>query len=438
MRMNKSVVQAALFLIIVAGGCSRLPGRRGNDVMILAKTAVGSPAGANSIKNIGPDGGTISSSDGRITLNIPPNAVTNATEFSIQPITNMADGGIGNAFRLGPNGQKFAIPVEVTFRSDESQLADNETNKLVVAYQDGNGAWQTLDTRYVDDAGKTITVSTTHFTDLSWIRTPAEIFKNHHEGVQTRRRPDTYPVLRQNFRVTPEKATIHPGEKVTINFLGCEHTLLYRLAGLSGTCEYDDGHGFLHNGFRVEGSGYVSPNYNTEQTVYVAPSVKPNPNVVKVIAYGRFFPDYEGWEEISPGHWEHYGDEFYYDLAVTEITIVDRGYKVSGQDGPVAYSGVVCDLERPFAVTGTHPLFEMTYNFVPSGPTAGSASYAVKWGPMNAAQSGPYSVEGAGTDKLRIVWHVQGTARIPQISTSGGGDAHIVLTPLAANEGFCN
>jgi hypothetical protein len=50
----------------------------------------------------------------------------------------------------------------------------------------------------------------------------------------------------------------------------------------------------------------------------------------------------------------------------------------------------------------------------------------MEWHP----QSGSYTVEGIDTDKPRIVWHMSGTATIPQISTSGGGDAHIDLTPL--------
>jgi hypothetical protein len=39
------------------------------------------------------------------------------------------------------------------------------------------------------------------------------------------------------------------------------------------------------------------------------------------------------------------------------IARIRCGYRATGQDGPVVYSGVICSLAEPFTVTGTHPMF---------------------------------------------------------------------------------
>ncbi len=121
---------------------------------------------------------------------------------------------------------------------------------------------------------------------------------------------------------------------------------------------------------------------------------------------------------------------------VSKITIVDRGYRASGSNGPTSYRGVICSLEKPFELTGKHPLFTFPFKFVPSSATAGTASYSASWSVTKATGSGPYTIEGADTDAPRIVWPTQSTLNTPVVTTGGGGAATINLTPLETAE--CN
>ena len=112
------------------------------------------------------------------------------------------------------------------------------------------------------------------------------------------------------------------------------------------------------------------------------------------------------------------------------------GYRATGQDGPVVYSGVICSLAEPFTVTGTHPMFTFPFKFVPSSPTAGMMTYGTSGSGIAAAGGGSYVIEGADTDTPRIVVNTRSTASSRAATTSGGGTATIKLVPLE-NSGEC-
>jgi len=332
----------------------------GNTVAMPGATAVGVPNGPATTKSIGPAGGSIASPDGRIVVDVPPNAVTGAVDFSIQPITNLAQGGLGNAYRLEPSDHKFATPIKVSFKFDAQDLKGYSPEALAIAYQDPTGVWQSFKTVNVDQASKTLTVSTTHFTDFSvW-----------------------------TIRLSPQKATIRVGETQLIAVEGCVEkdnwgSKLKTLLGIQ-TCQF----------FMPRESSW-SVNVGTLAMVpgavlYTAPAKKPSPNVATVRLVYRL----RGSRETDLK-----------DVRYCEITIVGRGYRATGQDGPVVYSGVICGgLEEPFSVTGTHPLFVLLFKFVvPSSATAGTMSYAISWSAMTAEGGGDYTIEGTDTDTPRIV-----------------------------------
>src|SRR5881394_4058063 len=90
--------------------------------VVFAATEVGTPVGDKVNKNIGPAGGTIVSPDGRLTLTVPPNALTETLPFSIQPISNKMENGIGNGYRLEPSGRTFMIPLDLSVHFDEKDV----------------------------------------------------------------------------------------------------------------------------------------------------------------------------------------------------------------------------------------------------------------------------------------------------------------------------
>jgi hypothetical protein len=90
---------------------------------------------------------------------------------------------------------------------------------------------------------------------------------------------------------------------------------------------------------------------------------------------------------------------------IARLKKICQAYKASGESHNEAYSGVICDLEKPFTVNGTG-LANFAFNFVPSSPTEGKVSYAATYYPGGATAvesgSGSYSVLEIGTPQARI------------------------------------
>lgn len=115
---------------------------------------------------IGASGGTLSSADNRLTVKVPAGALAAETRLSISPISNTAHGGIGTAYRL-EGTETFAQPVSLSFTFTDAEIANTAPEFLDVAFQTTDGFWQLADSVTVDASAKTITASTTHFSDWS-------------------------------------------------------------------------------------------------------------------------------------------------------------------------------------------------------------------------------------------------------------------------------
>jgi hypothetical protein len=134
-----------------------------------AVTPVGSALGNPTAKVIDAAGGSITSDDGRLTVMVPAGAVAAATNFTIQPITNQAPGGVGNAYRLGPAGQTFTSPVDITVHYSSADLAGSVTDALSLGYQDAQGRWGVYKSVTLQTTNQAITVSSEHFSDWALI-----------------------------------------------------------------------------------------------------------------------------------------------------------------------------------------------------------------------------------------------------------------------------
>lgn len=396
-----------LFIVLIVTlcsvGCSRHTNRGSGPEVLLNSTPVGVPNGPSANKEIGPVGGSLVSTDGRLTITIPANAVSAPVAFVIQPITNKLDRGLGNAYRLEPSGTTFTTPVELSIHFDNHDLEGTVPESLILAYQDEQGYWRALKSGKLDQDKKTLTVSTTHFSDWSFV-------------------PGT--------QLLPGEATVHVRETKLIKFVICdEQTFFQKLFSQPAPCEgapdtsssSKSKYTWTVNDIPWGNSTVGTLSKSGNGVIYTAPAKKPSPNVVTVALQ---------WELKAQLGWTGTTITATYD---SKITIVPWGYRASGNDGPVVYSGVVCDLEHPFTITGTHPMGVMPFTFVPSSPTAGAMSYSSRLSRIKVGGSGTYTIEGADTDTPRIVLQTQSTATL-SITTSGGGTAHINLTKLTGNE----
>jgi hypothetical protein len=140
----------------------------GNGVTDTTKpSAVGVPTGASISKFIPAAGGTITSADGIVEIDIPGGALPNGDTITIQNITNTIDNGPGNAYRFLPNGMKFASLVTIKFHYTNDDINGSALDFLGIAFQDSFGFWKPIPVSYPDTVNHIISGQTNHFTDFS-------------------------------------------------------------------------------------------------------------------------------------------------------------------------------------------------------------------------------------------------------------------------------
>lgn len=167
MRELRLLAMVGLLACVACGGEDPAgPGDDGDDPVPKA-TAPGTPDGAPTTALIGAAGGTLASSDGRFSIEVPPGALAADTEIAVQPITNTAWGGIGKGYRLTPDGLTFTRPIDVSFDVAPEDLSGSSAEFLGVAFQTGDGLWHSLNNSSYSEAEGALTAQTTHFTDFS-------------------------------------------------------------------------------------------------------------------------------------------------------------------------------------------------------------------------------------------------------------------------------
>ncbi|HZZ85227.1 MAG TPA: hypothetical protein VFE30_11870 [Anaeromyxobacteraceae bacterium] len=156
----RTIPLAALLLACAACGSGGSSG-----AIRPAKASPGSPIAAPSARQVDALGGTLSSPDGRITVQIPAGAISQPTSFSVQEITNTAPHGIGSAYRLEPSGTRFAVPIAITFRADPSAAMGIQS----VWYQDASGYWVPAGALLQNLGSRLVTTTSSHFSDWALV-----------------------------------------------------------------------------------------------------------------------------------------------------------------------------------------------------------------------------------------------------------------------------
>ncbi|WP_028604761.1 hypothetical protein [Ottowia thiooxydans] len=134
-----------------------------------AVTPVGAAQGTPTSASLNSAGGTVSSADGRLSLVVPEGALAALTTLTIQPISNGAPGRVGTGYRLMPEGVTFTKPVQLRFTYADVDTVGSSASALGVGVQQKDGTWQWQDGT-LDTAAKTVTTTTTHFSDWSLVK----------------------------------------------------------------------------------------------------------------------------------------------------------------------------------------------------------------------------------------------------------------------------
>jgi hypothetical protein len=397
-RKQQLFIALMLVLVITGQACSLLS-KKSRDAKAV-KTAVGTPNGTAITKSIGPAGGTIATSDGRLSLTIPQNAVSSTLSFTVQSITNESPGGLGQAYRLQPDGLTFNAPVSVSFHYDDQDLSGTIPQTLAIAYQDSEGLWRAYNSEHLDQANRTLTVSTTHFTDFGIA-----------SGMRISLQPESSLILVKKSRfITLQECLAVKASVIEYRF--------------ESTCEPRDPDGEVWAVDGVPGGNatvgtIVGSRYGA---TYTAPARKPTPNVVKVSVKVKDVTIYE-FDNLQ------FHSRQITQIFDSKITIVDRGYSARGKIFDTVLSGDICDLEKRFIIK-TSGTFNTDFECIPSSPTSGKCAVSEKNG-ITGGGGGPYTIVGIDTDKPRMELNFSGKATIEGAGTSpGGGLIHIDLVPL--------
>lgn len=122
---------------------------------------------------IGANGGKITSTDGSLTLEVPPGAVSASTVFEIQEVNQTLEGNNRPSYKLSPEGTAFLKPITIRFNYSGYNLDGTISEMLAPAYQDDKGLYHAPQEFVNDKAKKILSVSTTHFSNWTlydWYR----------------------------------------------------------------------------------------------------------------------------------------------------------------------------------------------------------------------------------------------------------------------------
>ncbi len=138
----------------------------------------GNPIGENSSATIGPEGGSLSSNDGNIKIEVPQGAIDGVTTFHIQEVENVLHNK-AKSYRLLPEGLEFKKPVHITYYYGGIDLGGTNPDLLFLAYQDKDGRFYSANKTRGDRQKQTLKVSTTHFSDWTFYAQYDLYFPDH-------------------------------------------------------------------------------------------------------------------------------------------------------------------------------------------------------------------------------------------------------------------
>ncbi len=241
------------------------PGTVCTSPSVPTATAVGEPTDSATSATIGAAGGSVAAPDGKLVVIIPAGALAADTVIGVQPLTNMAHGKVGAAYRLTPNGQTFAKPVTLKFSYTDQDLAGTAAEFLGGAFQTADGYWQWLGAATVDAVAKTASVASSHFTDLSAVA---------------------------NLQLMPAEKVVKVRRSVSLKFVACYDTNA-ELAPLGYACitnpSIAPATGTVVSQWAVNGNPGGGGAFGTVSgagvaALYTAPDNEPLPNTVAVSA----------------------------------------------------------------------------------------------------------------------------------------------------------
>lgn len=324
------------FILLIAVSCKKTPLNSGDEDPYTPEagnnsgqiTPVGTVLETAVTATIGPSGGTLQSADNELRITIPAGAVTSDKVFSIQRITNTNIAGTGAAYRLLPHGTQFSKPVTLSFSYDTLVYEGTAPEAVGIAYQDEKGIWWGQGA-VKDAAAKTLSVSTTHFSDWS---------------------------LFQAFKLSPASGAVNPGQTLNLHVYNnlSDDDMIPPVSGAPRPIgpQRDVTAAYVKE-WKLGGAGTLSP--DGSEAVYTAPASIPARNPVAVSATLK-----------GSGTGQY--------MLVSNIYIGPDGVALRIDNGPWLYG--TCPL-GVITAQGIHTLDAAVVSSDNNGP--GNAAFSIKW-----------------------------------------------------------
>jgi hypothetical protein len=119
------------------------------------------------IATIGPEGGIAISPDRRLTVSVPPNALTVRVHVTVDIAEAWPAGALGPVFEVRPSGTTFALPVTFVYRYQPADIAPFMPADIRLAVASGS-TWTPLATM-IDPVMGTATADTTHLSTFGLV-----------------------------------------------------------------------------------------------------------------------------------------------------------------------------------------------------------------------------------------------------------------------------
>jgi hypothetical protein len=113
---------------------------------------------------IGPDAGSLVSSDGKTTLTIPAGALSAAVTLTMARVTSPSPGTVGPVYEIGPSGTTFSQPAILASPYDPTLLGATDPSEMEIAYFDGT-AWQPDGPRSIDTTMQMVYGAISHLSE---------------------------------------------------------------------------------------------------------------------------------------------------------------------------------------------------------------------------------------------------------------------------------
>ncbi len=123
------------------------------------------------INEITSTGGTVQSTDDKVIITVPADALTQPTVITTSAISDPSGGGGFSVYEFGPDGTQFNKAVTIAISYDESTLTGGTTEDMLELATFVNGGWTSLADSTVDIVNNTVSATTDHFSVFGLIST---------------------------------------------------------------------------------------------------------------------------------------------------------------------------------------------------------------------------------------------------------------------------